>query len=386
MRVSTLSAVCATALILPISAAPLATSTAFEAVPVFSQITLELNGPPELANPPLPTLPAMPKVPAGSKDFSTNRLSKSNKLSRLPRADFRQADYGVSHNVTLLQVPVQGVEATPATGSPAALSRRSEDDWEASRLHPDYVSSDAAAPSGDLADAAPDASYPSESAPASAAPPLAVGDVSKANTNRIPVHPNMASVSNLAGGGVHALGESRFKTSYAAHDMLANLQPSTAQSTGGLPGGLLRRVVQHTRDFATPVKRVFDLAKNIPKEFHSDRLMKRVFDLAKGFGPHTFGVNSNALLPARPDPSLNMSDPYVAQEEMRRQHEGVLNIDSNRAAPPPAPEGPLNATDAGAALKEQAGGAKNSTTLPIADHQKSAKSVVENAKKGTWKP
>ncbi|OJT07395.1 hypothetical protein TRAPUB_1715 [Trametes pubescens] len=377
MRVSTLSAVCATALILPISAAPLDITTVLHVSPL-PTVTVEVNGPTEIPNPPMAALPTMSPKAEGAGKLSKS-FSKNNKLSRLPRADFRQADYGVSHNVTFIKVPVQGVEATPSSDAPAALTRRSEDDWEANRLHSDHASSNAAAPSGDLAGAAPDTSDASESGLASAAPPLAFGDFSKTNTNNVPVHPNMASVSNAAGGGIQTLGESRYKTSYATHDALSQLH----SSAGGFSmGGLLRRVLQRARDFeahtldpnSNPiVKRFYQLAKDFGAE-------------AKDLGAHTMQLNTNAVMPERQDSSLNMSDPYVAQEEMRRQHAGVLNIDSNRPAPPPpAADGPLNATDTGAALKEQAGGAKNSTTLPIAEHEKSSKSAVENAKKKAMK-
>ncbi|KAI0349095.1 hypothetical protein OH77DRAFT_1525923 [Trametes cingulata] len=227
-----------------------------------------------MPNAPQPTLPSR-------KSLKSNSLSKS-KLSRLPRADFRQADYGVSPNVTFAEPPVvQNVEATPSGTAPAAPlntpRRRSEEDWEAARLKPDAYYSDAdSAASGDIPDAAPGAapdaglSPDSDAAAAAPAPPVPAA---------APVSPPVKLKS------------------------LQNTKP------GDLPV---------TPDLSTP-GRAAD-AKQL------------------GVQSHDLQLSTDPAMPNRADPSLNMSNPYVAAEEARRHRAGVVNIDSNRPGfPPPSP-------------------------------------------------
>ncbi|KAI0630410.1 hypothetical protein C8Q77DRAFT_1160738 [Trametes polyzona] len=404
MRVSTLSAVCASALILPAAAAPLATTTALH-LPLgpLPTMNVALDGPSEIPNLPLPGAPA-PSLPGPGRNNQVQRLSKSkSKLARLPRgADFRQADYGVNRNVTLVQVPgpVQGIEAKPADNVPSVRSsapaRRSEEDWEANRLHPDYAA--AADSPDDLSQTASDAPDAAASAPA-AAPPLAIGNLQNADVHHIPVHPNMAAASKLAGQGIQTTGETRYRTAYSTHDLLGQVfdktQPVLPQAGGvpkagpaqlnklpiaapsaPVPGGLLRRLLRPTQYIAA---RAFSLAKDL-KGFSA-------LQNKKGMGSHTLQLDTNPLLPSQPDPTLNMSDPYVAQEEMRRQHAGVLNIDSNRAAPPPpapapalpTPSGaPLNATDAANSTASSLdGGAGKTTPLPVDEAKKTSVDKAE---------
>ncbi|KAI0823688.1 hypothetical protein BC628DRAFT_1340003 [Trametes gibbosa] len=389
MRLFTLSAICATALIIPASAVPLATTTAVSLA--MTTMNVVLKGPSELLNSGTPSLPLSGLQPAGAQKDQVHQLSKAklpkSKLSRLPRgASFRQADYGVNHNVTLVRIPVQGVEAVPSAKAPSMPTpprRRYYQDLEAS--DPDYAAA-SSSPSGDFSEAAASNAPATDepSAPGSPAPPLSLGDLSKADSNHLPVHPNFSSASQLLGQSATKLEGERYKASYSTHDFLGELsseaQPATAKTNGlskspaGLgklpatPGpahGLLGRMLQPARYITAP--------------------FRRAFSLAKGLGTHTLAVDTGSILPQRPDPTLNMSDPYVAQEEMRRQHTGLVNIDSNRAAPPPPappalPSGvPLNATStAPTALKDGAGDAKNPTALPV---DAAAKSPMDKAKK-----
>ncbi|KAH9858669.1 hypothetical protein C2E23DRAFT_855469 [Lenzites betulinus] len=380
MRVSTLSAFCATALIIPVSAVPLGTTTAVS-LPI-GTMNVILTGPTEIPNLPVP-VPAIPM--SGAQQDQVQRFSKAkfpkSKLSRLPRgASFRQADYGVNHNVTLVPIGVQGVEAVPTPSMPSSPHRRSDENWEASGLEPDYAAAAAPSPpSGDVSEAATDdpSTDASSGSGSPAPPPLALGDPQKTDLNHIPVHPNFQSETELASQGISTVGGARYKASYSTHDALGGmfdkLQPATAKtsSLSSLPAspaalsklsttaspahGLLGRMLEPARYMSAPLRRAFSLAKGL------------------GLGTHTMQLDTNALAPAPTDPTLNMSDPYVAQEEMRRQHTGLLNLDSNRPAPPPPAaalpsDTPLNATSAAPTeLADGAGGAKNATALPVDD-------------------
>ncbi|KAI0329392.1 hypothetical protein GY45DRAFT_867761 [Cubamyces sp. BRFM 1775] len=370
MRVSTLSAVCAAALVLPASSVPLA-MTKDIALDV-ATLTVALNGPTEVPDVPVPSAP-IPTVPTGGRKSQANSLSGS-KLLKFPRAaDFRQADYGVSPNVTFAMAPVHGVEATPSDAAPAAtnsLRRRSEDDWEDARLKPDDYSA-AGSPSGNLSDAATDAGddTPADtpSVPANPAPPVKFGDLQNPSPNNLPLQPDLSDLSQVLGKGIQGTGEARYRSAYAAHDLLGAtaenakpaMSPSTAVSktptqltklshgSGNPSGGLLRRVLEPARYLAAPLRRALDdLTKAFANPMKGNDLMGKK-DM-KGLGAHTFELNTEPVLPSPADPALNMSDPYVAQEEARRQHAGVVNLDSNRPAPPPpAPlttDVPLNGT------------------------------------------
>ncbi|KAI0775766.1 hypothetical protein BD413DRAFT_284489 [Trametes elegans] len=349
MRVSTLSAVCAAALVFPASAAPLAETTKVVIPIVGATMTFELNAPSEIPNPPLPTVPTAPAVPTGGTS-QAHRLSKG-KLAGLPRGagDFRQADYGVNSDATFTEVPINGVEASPSTtAAPATAThrRRSDDDWEDARLKPEaYYAGDS---SSALPDAAPDATAAAKPEP----PPLAVGNLKNADTNHVPAHPNLSSASRLSGQSVKMAGDSRYATAYSAHDLLGGIfgtaSPAMEQSRGVAKAptqlnkagahGLLRRILRPASYITNPFRRAFGFAKDLSGH-----------NFSKGVGGHTLQLDTDPLLPSRSDPTLNMSDPYTAQEEQRRKHTGVLNIDSNRAAPPPpAPlttDTPLNATN-----------------------------------------
>ncbi|KAI0373993.1 hypothetical protein BV20DRAFT_592275 [Pilatotrama ljubarskyi] len=417
MRVSTLSAACAAALVLPAAAAPLAETTTVVVPLLDLTLTLVATGFSEVPNLPLATAPALP---TGGMTQS-HRLTKSkSKLARLPRADFREADYGVNRNVTFTRVPVVGVESVPSNAPPsptatAAVLRRSEEDWEADRLDPDdayYAAADPTSSGDDLSEAAAAADTGSgsgSSVPATPHAPLAVGDLKNANANSVPVHPDLSSASLLAGKGMKTTGESRYAAAYATHDSLGALFKSTSSSAQpnalakspatGLGGGLLRRVLQPAQYLATPVRRAFDLLKGLDKSTGKGK--------GKGMGAHTLQLDTDPLVPSRPDPNLNMSDTYVAQEEMRRKHAGVVNLDSNRPAPPPPPpltagDLPLNGTATNATTAATGEGLPNdglnaedekkATALPVdedaakkpatVDHDELEKSSVDEAKKG----
>ncbi|KAJ8469421.1 hypothetical protein ONZ51_g8995 [Trametes cubensis] len=373
MRASTLSALCAAALVLPASAAPLDLSTDIPVPVVGATLTVKLKGPTEIPSAALPdvTPPALP-TPGGKSQ--ANRLSQS-KLLKLPRAaDFRQADYGVSPNVTFAMIPVQGVEATPsdtalASAATNPLRRRSEGDWEGARLKPDDYSAAASAP-GDLSSDAANADDVPADAPS----------------------PDLSVLSHGAGEGFKDAGETRYRSSYAAHDLLGDttgkLQPSTDVSkaplqlsklshgsgTGGL---LLRRVLEPARYFAPPLRRAFNgLSSLFANPMKGKGLMGK--NNAKGLGAHTLELDTEPALPSQPDPTLNMSDPYVAQEEARRQHAGLVNIDSNRPGtpPPPAPlagDVPFNGTATNGTAT--ATGALENGAKDAKDGEKSAQSV-----------
>ncbi|KAI0358491.1 hypothetical protein OH77DRAFT_1435079 [Trametes cingulata] len=431
MRVSTLSAICAAALVLPAAAAPLSEIKKVVVPVVEATMTLVLTGPSEVPNAPLPAAPAAPAIPAGGKTTQSHRLTKSkSKLTRLPRADFREADYGVNPNVTFTRVPVVGVESVPSSAPPSSTStaaaaaalRRSEDDWEANRLDPDdaYYTAAGSTSADDLSKAASAAdsgsgsgsgSGPGSTVPAHA--PLGVGDLKSTNANSLPVNPDLSSASKLAGTGVKTTGQSRYATAYSAHDALGALfQGAGAASPApgaaalskppapGLGGGLLRRVLAPARYLASPARRAFDLLKDIG----TGKGIGRDAGMGKGMGAHTLQLDTDPLVPERPDPTLNMSDPYVAQEEMRRKHAGVVNVDSNRPAPPPPPpltagDVPLNGTATNATTTTtglpndglSAEDEKKATALPVdedaakksaaADHEKLEKSSVDEAKK-----
>ncbi|KAI0663470.1 hypothetical protein C8Q70DRAFT_358738 [Cubamyces menziesii] len=398
MRASTLSALCAAALVLPASAAPLDLSTDIPVPVVGATLTVKLKGPTEIPSAALPdvTPPALP-TPGGKSQ--ANRLSQS-KLLKLPRAaDFRQADYGVSPNVTFAMIPVQGVEATPsdtalASAATNPLRRRSEGDWEGARLKPDDYSAAASAP-GDLSsDAANADDVPADapSVPASPPAPLKVSSLQNAGPNGVPVQPDLSVLSHGAGEGFKDAGETRYRSSYAAHDLLGDttgkLQPSTDVSkaplqlsklshgsgTGGL---LLRRVLEPARYFAPPLRRAFNgLSSLFANPMKGKGLMGK--NNAKGLGAHTLELDTEPALPSQPDPTLNMSDPYVAQEEARRQHAGLVNIDSNRPGtpPPPAPlagDVPFNGTATNGTAT--ATGALENGAKDAKDGEKSAQSV-----------
>ncbi|KAI8992982.1 hypothetical protein BD414DRAFT_482947 [Trametes punicea] len=396
MRVSTLSAVCAAALVLPASAAPLAQTTKVVLPIVGATMTLELYGPSEIPNLPVSDAPA-PPLPTG-RNLQADHLSKS-KLPKLARAaDFRQADYGVNPNVTFAQVPVQGAEAAPsaAASAPAgALRRRSDDDWEAARLKPDYdYSAVDSASSGDLSDpsAAPDPapSVPpsapglAPAAPVTSGPPLKFGNLQDANAGDLPVSPDLSAVSQAAGKGVQTTGDTRYRAAYASHDTLgavfAQAKPAMVSSHAvekapaqlgkgdaahGLP--LLRRVLHPASYIAALYRRSGDLLASLARGGGSGNGMgaKSFKEVPKSFNlkGHDVQLSTEPLIPSRPDPTLNMSDPYVAQEEARRQHVGVLNVDSNHPAPPPPPaplaDVPLNGTATNSTAAAVDGGLKD---------------------------
>ncbi|OSD06916.1 hypothetical protein PYCCODRAFT_1431105 [Trametes coccinea BRFM310] len=390
MRVSTLSAVCAAALVLPASAAPLSETTMVVLPVVGATVTLELKGPSELPNAPI----SMPNAPQPTlpteKSFKSNRLSKS-KLARLPRAaDFRQADYGVNPNVTFSELPVvQNVEATPSgTAPPVPLNthrRRSEEDWEAARLKPDaYYSEADSAASGDISDAAAPSTGISPDSDAAAAapsvaaapvkPPVKVSSLQDTKPGDLPVTPDLSTPSQLLGSGVHSVGASHYEASYATHDalgaMFSEASPAMAQSNAVAKGGnpirlgkavanpkpapglgstskLLRRVLEpstYTSFVSTPLRRAAGIVNDV-LGLGSDAGLGKNTKTAKAADPKRLGVQSHDLqlstdpvVPDRPDPTLNMSDPYVAAEEARRRRVGMVNIDSNRpGVPPPAP-------------------------------------------------
>ncbi|KAH9892624.1 hypothetical protein C8Q73DRAFT_791655 [Cubamyces lactineus] len=369
MRVSTLSAVCAAALVLPASAAPIEEAAPIAIPGLGVTLTVKLHGPTEVASPELPSV-TPPALSPGGGMSQANRLSQSKLLKRPRAADFRQADYGVSPNVTFAAVPVQGLEATPSDAAPVptnSLRRRSENDWEDARLKPDDYSAAAASPAGDLPDApdAADAPADAPSVPANPASPLKLGSLQDTNANSLPAQLDASSLSGTAGSIITKTGDARYRSAYAAHDVLGaaldKAQPAMAPSAdvakspmqlsklshGSGSGGLLRRVLEPARYFAGSFRRALDdLTKVLGDPTKGNGVMGKN---AKGMGAHTLEVNSDAILPNEPDQTLNMSDPYVAQEEARRQRAGVVNIDSNRPAPrppaaPPAGDVPLNGT------------------------------------------
>ncbi|KAI0675352.1 hypothetical protein C8Q78DRAFT_1075641 [Trametes maxima] len=351
--------------------------------------TFELIGPSELSNPPVldqSTESTPHAIPVGDTS-KAYRLSKS-KLNRLPRsASFRQADYGVSPNVTFAQVPVpvQGVEAKP---SAVPLSGRADDKWGDARTKPAYTYfSQADTPSsGDTskakAKAAPgvkaeDASKAVSDVDSSASdtapgPPLPTGRFSDPSDDHGSSNPDLSAFSEAAGSLVKTSGENRYETSYRVHDALsvvsAGTNPAMAQSNAleknpltnkagtKLTHGILRRILAPASYLTEP--------------------LRRALSLAKALGGHNFQIDTETLLPERADPTKNMSDPYVAQEQLRKEQTGLLNVDSNRPAAPPPPPSPtdlpeLNATNTTtSALAKDAKSVPTSSSVPLGNVDK----------------
>ncbi|KAI0692022.1 hypothetical protein C8T65DRAFT_670159 [Cerioporus squamosus] len=394
MRAHALLVLCAAALAIPAHAAPLAISTVVDVVPM-SSVTVMVNGPTEVRDLPMPT---------GKKENA--HIMKSAKLPSflLHRrgVGFRQADYGVKPNVTFAALrPVEGVEASPSTAAtPAAHSRRWEDyakygsnDLAADKSPNDLAKVDAnpsvtpvapaPAASALTGDVSKDGSDNNPSSSGSGSTPVRL-DPAQATTGSVPVHPDLSLFSALLSKLVKSFGASRYQTSYATHDALADAMGTGPNSTSTVPTaadiekqqanvektdrkldhGLRRRVLAPASYLSTsaPVRRMKQLAR----------------DVVQFVARHAMELNTDALLPPPPDPSKNMSDPYVMQEEQREERKAFFNIDSNKAAPPPpktpkTPKTPLNTT--------QVDTATSNTTVPL--DNKEIATTTGKAKKAT---
>ncbi|KAI0645750.1 hypothetical protein C8Q79DRAFT_712971 [Trametes meyenii] len=384
MRPSTLSVLCTAALMLPASAAPLDETYKLMIPASKTPTTVEFIGPSELTNPAVLDESAKSTthtIPVGdtSKPY---RLPKS-KLNRLPRsASFRQADYGVSPNVTFAQVPVpvQGVEAKPSV---VPLSGRADDKWGDARTKPAYTyfSETETPSSGDLPKAAAASGVASKavsdtdsSVPGAApAPPLPTEQLPNSNGDQGSARPGLSAASKSVGNLLETSGQDRYEASYHAHDILgamsAHADPILAQSNalgkgplsdkvgGKLTHSILRRVLA-------------------PVSYLTGPQRDSRFNVAKALGGHNFQIDTNTLLPERVDPAKNMSDPYTAREQLRKEQTGLLNVDSNRPAPSPLPPSPsglpeLNASNATtSALDKDAKAVPTPSSVPLDDVDK----------------
>ncbi|RDX47871.1 hypothetical protein OH76DRAFT_1405422 [Lentinus brumalis] len=392
MRTHALFVVCAAALAIPTYAAPLSETTVMN-LPLAPPMTLIANAPTEIPNLPMAS-------GSSNKQMNAHKVEKMERLKSLPLrrgVNFRQADYGVNPNVTFDALrPVAGVEASPSTAAtPAAHSRRWQSyakygDLAADKSPNDLTEVDAT-PSVNPVNAAPEASAIAQdvsdsgsgdgsTSKSSSELPIRVGDLSKAGPNHLPVTPDASLVSVALGKAIKTSGESRYASSYAAHDALANAALGGGPaSTGTVPSsadiekkdanfgkadtldhGLQRRVLAPTSYLSTsaPVRRMKQFAR----------------DVVQFVARHSLEFNTDAILPSQPDQSLNMSDPDVMREEARKKNIGFFNIDSNKAAPKPKqPKVPLNTTQ----LATTNGNATQS--VPLDDKQ--VDMTTEKAKK-----
>ena len=366
MRAHAFFALCAAALSIPANAAPAVLST-----------NVELAGEPTMTVI-INAGSDAPALPVATNQHENAHLAKN--VARPPAlpvlrrgVNFRQADYGVHPNVTFgddALRPVAGVETSPtAAAIPATHSRRwksyaqyGADDLKAANSSPNDLAKVEASPSP--AAAAPDPSAiagdvsgagkdDGSSLAASSDPgddPIQLGNPTDVGTNHVPAKPNLSKGSLLAGQALKESALTRYETSYAAHDALGAIMAKSPNAASTMPSAadvekahsnfektnykvdhsIHRRVLAPASYISTPVRRMKQFAR----------------DLVQFVARHSFEVNTATLLPERQDQTLNMSDPAVMREEARKKNIGLINIDSNKAAPIPKPKPDLAAAKA----------------------------------------
>ncbi|KAI0744144.1 hypothetical protein C8Q80DRAFT_1185305 [Daedaleopsis nitida] len=344
----------------PNTCCPLSMTTVLDVPVVLSSMTVAVNGPTEI-----------PNMPMATDKATTGMIKTWSRPPRLPRGPtFRQADYGVSPNVTLDGLaPVQGVEATPSTdAAPPSHSRRSNEDyWESNHLSADdysynynnlaQVDTPQSAPvseSPSLPNGPSDVSEDTDgidsgdgSTKASGAPlPVNVSsDPTSVSPNHLPVSPNFADVSSAGGQAIAAAGQGRHAVSNAAHQGLGNVFGNSTTHTIPSAADVSHAhtdVQKANQQFGNSIhRRVLRPATFISESAPARHMAQFARDVVQLFSRHQLEFNSEALLPTDPT-SLNMSDPVVAHEAARKHNIGLVNLDSNQAHKPVAPHPKVN--------------------------------------------
>ncbi|RPD57584.1 hypothetical protein L226DRAFT_558571 [Lentinus tigrinus ALCF2SS1-7] len=336
MRAQALFALSAVALAIPASAVPLAMTTTVAVPVVMPSATIKVVGPSEIPNTPS----------TGNSNKNAHALKAMTRpISILRRGvGFRQADYGVKPNVTSFDNalrPVSGVEASPSSAAAAAAhSRRwksyseyGSDNLDASpndlakvEASPSPVTAapEASALSGDVSDAN-SGDHPSTSS-ISVSKLIGLGEVSNTDANHIPINPDFSEASRSATEPLHEAAVGRYQASYGAHQVLADTMPNSAKE---MPSAADIEKADYKLDHSVH-RRVLAPASYLTTSAPVRRMKQLARDLVEFVARHTFELNTNPLLPAAPNPNLNMSDPDVAREQARQKNIGVFNIDSNQ--------------------------------------------------------
>ncbi|TBU33695.1 hypothetical protein BD311DRAFT_390077 [Dichomitus squalens] len=285
-----LLSMCAAALIVSASAAPIEMKTAFNALPAVGEMTLAVLGPSEVPNifgEGLGGLPVPLKRTPTPEDVSRPiQTLRTDHLLRLPRnANFREADYGVNPAAAFQTiVPIEAIEAVPSAATPAPTnaphSRRGQPpaDWRFA---------------ADMPDSTPPA--PSPTGLLAGANGLGTSKPNKLDANNLPLKPDMSPPFRVAASGLQDFGAARYNTSNIFHQALgaAFLKPDeTAAAAPAAPAMQAVPQVDKAGSTLPNVSQVDKSGSTLPKVNKVDSTVPKV-DKADTGVPKVDKVDSN---------------------------------------------------------------------------------------------